>query len=267
MLGHLPELSGAIAIVGTRVADQDALELAHDLAADLAGQGRAIVSGGALGIDGAAHRGALSVRGATVVVLPTGFQPVYPPEHAGLFHEVVAGGGALVTEQPDRLAPHAGTFLARNRIIAALAERVVVVQAPARSGALSTAAAARKLEKPVFAVPYAPWEARGAGFMSLVRAGAQICTSTRDVLSLPALKRPTDLKSEAERGGILGDFVGLDDSARAILGALGKRARHADALAADLGMALPALLSGLLELELAGHLERGRDGRYRLSRK
>jgi DNA processing protein len=184
-----------------------------------------------------------------------------------LFREVVANGGALVTEQSDDLAPHAGTFLARNRIIAALADQVVVVQAPVRSGALSTAAAARRLEKPVFAVPSPPWEARGAGFMSLVRAGAQICTSPRDVLSLPALKRPTDPESVVERGGILGDFAGLHDSARAILGAIGKRARHADALAADLGMALPALLSGLLELELSGHLERGRDGRYRLSRK
>ena len=267
VLGRLPELSGAIAIVGTRVADPEALELAHDFAADLASEGRVIVSGGALGIDGAAHRGALSVGRPTVVVLPTGFMPVYPPEHETLFREVVQGGGALVTEQPDQLAPHAGTFLARNRIIAALAERVVVIQAPTRSGALSTAAAARKLEKPVFAVPSSPWEARGAGFMSLVRAGAQICTSPRDVLSLPALKRPTEPDSAVERGGFLGDFEGLDDSARAILGALGRRARHADVLAADLGMALPTLLSGLLELELAGHLERGRDGRYRLSRK
>lgn len=263
MLGTLPPLQGAIAIVGTRVADDDALAFTHDLACDLAAQGRTIVSGGAIGVDAAAHRGALAAGGATVVVLPTGFAPPYPEEHRGLFREVVERGGALVTEQPDELAPHAGTFLARNRIIAALAERVVVTQAPLKSGALSTAAAARKLEKPVFAVPQAPWEARGSGFVELVRRGAQICTSPRDVLSLPALKRPAELNSADERGGILGDFEGLDDCSRAILGAMGSRARHADALATDLGMALPALLAGLLELELAGRLERLPDGRYR----
>jgi DNA processing protein len=263
ILGRLPSLKGAIAIVGTRVADDDALAFTHDLAADLAAEGRTIVSGGAIGVDAAAHRGALSVGGATVVVLPTGFAPSYPEEHRTLFREVVERGGALVTEQPDELAPHPGTFLARNRIIAALAERVVVTQAPFKSGALSTAAAARKLEKPVFAVPQAPWEGRGAGFIDLVRRGALICTSPRDVLSLPALKRPAELNSAAEREGILGDFEGLDDRSRAILGAMGRGARHADALAADLGMALPALLTGLLELELAGRLVRLPDGRYR----
>ena len=267
MLGRLPKLEGAIAIVGTRVADDDALAFTYDLAADLASQGRVIVSGGALGIDGAAHRGALAAAGLTVVVLPTGFAPPYPSEHASLFREVTERGGALVTEQPDQLSPHAGTFLARNRIIAALAERVVVVQAPLKSGALSTAAAARRLDKPVLAVPQAPWEARGAGFIELLRRGAQICTSPRDVLSLPALNWPAEPKSTVERGGILGDFEGLGDGARAILGAVGRRVRHADALAADLGMSLPTLLSGLLELELAGRLERCRDGRYRLPRK
>jgi DNA processing protein len=266
VLGRLPDLAGAIAIVGTRVADDEALDFTHDLAAELAGLGRTIVSGGALGVDAAAHRGAIAAGGATVVVLPTGFAPPYPAEHRRLFREVIERGGALVTEQPDDLAPIRGTFLARNRIIAALADRVVVTQAPFKSGALSTAAAARRLEKPVFAVPHAPWDARGAGFIELVRTGGQICTSPRDVLSLPALKRPAEPKSAAERGGILGDFEGLDDTSRAILGALSRRARHADALATGLRMPLPAVLAGLLQLELAGRLERLPDGRYRLPR-
>ena len=267
VLGTLPAFKEAIAIVGTRVADDEALAFSHDLAADLASQGHTIVSGGALGVDAAAHRGALSVNGPTVVVLPTGFSPPFPIEHRALFREVLERGGALITEQPDTCPARAGTFLARNRIIAALADRVVVTQAPLRSGALSTAAEARRLEKPVFAVPHAPWEGRGAGFIELVRLGARICTSPRDVLSLPALKRPSELKSEPERGGILGDFEGLDDGARAILVALGRRAKHADTLATDLRMSLPSLLTGLLELELAGRLERCPDGRYRLPRK
>lgn len=271
ILGAWPGLAGALAIVGTRVADEDALSFTFELAAELARQGRVIVSGGARGVDAAAHRGALSANGKTLVVLPTGLSPTYPSEHQALFREIVERGGALVTEQPDQLAPRAGTFLARNRIIAALAESVIVTQAPLKSGALSTAAVARRLKKPVFAVPQAPWDPRGTGFAELVRLGALICTSPRDVLSVPALKRPSEPiaepRSMSTRGGILGDFEGLDDGARAILGALGRRARHADALATGLRMSVPAVLAGLLELELAGRLERCPDGSYRLPRK
>jgi DNA processing protein len=265
--GALPDLRGAIAVVGTRAASEEAMELAHDWCAVFAREGRAVISGGALGIDGAAHRGALSEGGATVAVLASGFAPAYPAQHAQLFEAIArSASGALVTEQPDGMPPRAGTFLARNRLIAALAEVVLVIEAPIRSGALSTAAVARRLEKPVWAVPHAPWQPRGAGFAQLVRLGARICTSPRDVLSLPALEPPEAPQAPVEPGGNIGDLKGLDDVARAVLVALGKGPRHADALATELSLPLPRLLGALLELELLGRIESSNVGTYRLPR-
>ncbi len=271
ILGTLPSLAGAIAIVGTRAASPEALEHAMRLAAALAGAGRTIISGGALGIDAAAHRGALSVGGATIAVLPTGFAPTYPPEHAALFREI-AETGALVAELPDRTPPRRGTFIARNRIIAALSQQVIVVQAPFQSGALSTAAFAKTLEKLVWAVPASPWEAHGAGFPVLLRRGARICTSPKDVLSVPAQNRPpappevssVEPEGARERGGNLGDFEGLDETARAVLGALGRRPRHPDSLVTDLRLPLSDLLGALLELELLGRIESCGDGTFRI---
>jgi DNA processing protein len=274
IVGTLPSFAGAVAIVGTRIADAEALEATTRWAAVIAGSGRTIVSGGALGIDAAAHRGALSVGAATVAVLPTGFSPTYPPEHDALFEDI-ARSGALVSEQPDGMPPRPGTFLARNRLIAALAEQVVVVQAPFRSGALSTAALAKRLGKPVWAVPAAPWDALGGGFPLLLRRGARICTSPKDVLSVPAQNRPPtppevpsdELQAvrEAVRdsGGNLGNCEGLDEISRAVLGALGRRPRHPDGLCTELSLPLADLLGALLELELLGRIESCGDGTYR----
>ena len=117
-------------------------------------EGALVVSGGAVGIDAAAHHGAL-VGGRTVAVLPNGFAPAYPAAHRALFERIVATGGGLLSELPDGTAPRKWTFLRRNELIAALADVVVVVQAPRGSGALATAAVARKLGKPVFVVPAA----------------------------------------------------------------------------------------------------------------
>jgi DNA processing protein len=265
--GTLPGLRGAIAVVGTRAASEEAIELTHAWCAVFAREGRAVISGGALGIDAAAHRGALSAGGATVAVLPSGFAPPYPERHGPLFDAIACSpAGALVSEQPDGFPPRAGTFLARNRLIAALAESVLVVEAPIRSGALSTAAVARRLEKPVWAVPHAPWEPRGAGFSQLVRLGARICTSPRDVLSLPALEPPEAPETPVEPGRNIGDLKGLDEAARAVLAALSKGPRHPDALATELSLPLPKLLGALLELELLGRIESSSVGTYRLPR-
>jgi DNA processing protein len=213
--GALPSWDGAIAVVGTRYADDGALELAQQLGAALAAEGRAVISGGAVGVDAAAHRGALEVGGPTVAVLASGFDPPFPRSHEALFAQIAACG-ALISEREDGYPSERWTFLSRNRLIAALAEAVVVVQAPLRSGALSTAAAAARLKKPIFSVPHAPWEARGLGCLELLRRGALICTSPRDVLSKPAHR--TDLGFESVR---LHDekpiqAEGLDEDARTV---------------------------------------------------
>ncbi|MFW6023278.1 MAG: DNA-processing protein DprA, partial [Myxococcota bacterium] len=182
--GDPPPWPRAVAIVGTRRADDDALEFTHRLAGELARAGCTVLSGGARGIDAAAHEGALEQGGCTVAVLATGLQRAYPPQNAGLLAEV-ARRGALVSETAD-CEPHRGRFLGRNRLIAALARVVVVVQAPYKSGALSTAAHARRLGRPLLAVPASPWDIRGEGSLALLAQGAGICTRAPDVLSVAA---------------------------------------------------------------------------------
>ena len=263
--GGWPRLAGAVAIVGTRAADDDALDFARGCAATLAAAGRAVISGGAAGIDAAAHRGALEAGGATLAVLASGFDPPYPPRHADLFAEI-AGSGALVSECEDGTPPHPGRFLDRNRLIAALAEVVLVVQAPARSGALSTAAVAFNLKKPVFTVPYAPWIARGEGCLALLRQGAWICTSARDVLSLPAHDAPTTVAKVAHPAGNpaenTDDFDNLDEHTRAVLRSLRKRAGHPDELSASLGLPILRVQQSLGQLVLLGLAVPRGDGRY-----
>jgi DNA processing protein len=267
--GTLPVLRAAVAVVGTRHADEDALAFARQLGHDLAAAGCPIVSGGALGIDAAAHRGALDAGGTTVSVLASGFAPGYPREHAALFRQI-AETGALISEAPDGSPPEGWTFLRRNRLIAALAPRLVVVQAPERSGALSTARVATKLERQVFTVPCAPWDPRGGGCLQLLRAGAQICTSVRDVLSVPALeagKGSSDDLREPARAGQPSlettlDVNQLDEECRAILHALGRRPVHADNLARALGVPIMRVQHRLLELLVLGLVRESTPGRY-----
>jgi DNA processing protein len=143
----------AVAIVGARAATQRAMDRAHALARHLASRGVQVVSGGALGVDGAAHRGALAGNGATTVVLGTGLDVAYPVRHAPLFREVVARGGTLAGLQRDGAQPRPGTFPQRNQLIAALADVVIVVEADLRSGSLSTAAAGQRFGRIVAACP------------------------------------------------------------------------------------------------------------------
>lgn len=143
----------AVAVVGTRGASGYGLAVTAELAAELAGAGMVVVSGLALGIDGAAHRAALEAGGRTVAVLPSPLDRVYPPRHRGLARQIVERGGALVTEVPIGVAVGRPDFARRNRVIAGLAEAVVVVEAPDRSGALMTASAATAIGRELYAVP------------------------------------------------------------------------------------------------------------------
>jgi DNA processing protein len=158
----------AVAIVGARAASQAAMARAHALGRHLAGRGVQVVSGGALGVDGAAHRGALAGGGPTTVVLGSGLDVLYPARHAPMFHEVVARGGSLAGPFPDGTQPQRSTFPQRNKLIAALADVVIVVEADLRSGSMSTVAAARDYGRVVVAWP------GSAGCERLLAAGAAI---------------------------------------------------------------------------------------------
>lgn len=159
--GALGDAEHSVAIVGARAATCEAVETARSLARALARGGACVVSGGALGVDAAAHAGALDAhretgRGTTVAVLGCGIDVVYPLRHRRLYQDICAAGGAVVSEFAHDAPPRPGHFVRRNRTIAALADAVVVVQAGARSGALHTARAGRALGRLVAAVPGSP---------------------------------------------------------------------------------------------------------------
>ena len=143
----------AVAIVGTRRASGYGLAVATEIADELARADVVVVSGLALGVDGAAHRAAVAAGGRSIAVLPSPLDRIYPPRHRGLAREIVRGGGALVTEVPTGATVGRPDFARRNRIIAGLAEAVVVTEAPDRSGALLTAAAATSIGRELYAVP------------------------------------------------------------------------------------------------------------------
>ncbi|AKT38955.1 DNA-processing protein DprA [Chondromyces crocatus] len=180
--GALPAATG-IAIVGTRAASTEALAFTRALATALAQEGFSIWSGGARGVDAAAHEGALDAGAPTVLVAGGGLSRPYPPEHAALFERVLATGGALLARVPDDARPLPHRFLQRNALLAAMTVATVVVEAAIESGARSTAAIARRLGRLVLAVPHAPWYPRGTGCLAELDLGASPVTSARDVLS------------------------------------------------------------------------------------
>ncbi len=170
-----------VALVGTRSPDPYGVAFAQRLAADLARDGIGVLSGGALGIDAAAHRGALMGAGRTVVVLPAGLDHWYPRRHAGLYRDILAAGGCLVSQFAPETPPMHWTFPRRNHLVATLCDALVVVQAPAASGALLTAEAAQKMGRRLLAVPASPSDRLGRGCLRLLQSGARACTSAADV--------------------------------------------------------------------------------------
>lgn len=182
MRGELPR-GPSVAIVGTRRASAEALGFARTLAAELAGAGVAILSGGAEGIDTAAHWGALDARRPTVVVAPCGFEHPYPAQNAALFRSILESGGAYLSLVPGNEPASPGAFFPRNGCLAALAHAVVLVEAPLRSGARNTTAQARLIGRPVLVVPAAPWHRRGRGCIAELRLGARAIASSDEVVS------------------------------------------------------------------------------------
>jgi DNA protecting protein DprA len=179
--GELPR-GPAVAIVGTRHPSAAYARFARRLARELAEAGVAVLSGGAKGIDTEAHRGALAGGGVTVVVAPAGFERPYPEQNAELFGQIVAAGGAYLSLPEPNCPATRGIFFARNACLVALAHLVVVVESPIRSGARNAAKFARRLGRPLFVVPASPWHGKGRGCLAELRLGAQVLSSTKDLL-------------------------------------------------------------------------------------
>jgi DNA processing protein len=173
----LPDGDRVIAIVGSRAASGHAMASAKSLASELSEQGAIIVSGGAIGIDTAAHRGALDAGAQTAVVLACGLEAPYPARNRPLFDEIVASGGALISAYPQGTPPRRFHFVERNRIIAAMVDAVVVACAQLGSGALHTASFAAEYGRVVGALPGTP------GCEQLIARGAAVVESASDLLA------------------------------------------------------------------------------------
>ena len=251
----------AAAIVGTRACTAYGEHVAADLSAGLAEHDVAIVSGGAYGIDGVAHRAALSADGMTVAVLAGGVDVLYPAGHSALLHRVGATG-LLVSEYQPGVRPARHRFLTRNRLVAALSGATVVVEAGIRSGAASTAAWARALGRVVCAVPGPVTSAASTGCHVLLRAGAELVTRADEVREI--IGRAGELAEDETRP--TNPLDALTDTERQVYEALpGRGVRTTDEIAVASGLPADAILGPLAMLEIAGLIERV-DGRWRLAR-
>lgn len=255
-LAALPQgTAPAVAIVGARRASPYGLELARALGRGLASAGVPVVSGMALGVDGAAHAGALEVGGPTIAVLAGGADVAYPRSKAGLHRTILRRpGSCVVSEMPPGFTPFRWGFPARNRIIAGLADVTIVVEAAERSGSLITAEMAQDLGRIVAAVPGAVTNPMAAGTNALLRDGADLVRGAQDVLD-------TLLGPGAERVPSVPDPTRLPPELRALHDRLGERPATSGALLSP-GEEVDGVVAGLVELELLGYARRMPGGAY-----
>jgi DNA processing protein len=246
-----------IAVVGSRNASGAGLKFAGTLARDLGEAGFIIASGLARGIDQAAHRASLAT--GTVAVLAAGHDRIYPPEHEGLLAELIEADGAAISEMPLGHVPRARDFPRRNRLISGISLGVVVVEAAHRSGSLITARIAAEQGREVFAVPGSPLDPRAAGTNDLIKQGATLTTEASDVIDAvePILGRPIDLREPDDEPPASEPEAG--DRAR-IIDLLGPSPVLLDDLIRMAGTSPAIVRTVLLELELAGRLERHGGG-------
>jgi DNA processing protein len=251
--------------VGSRRPSPYGEAVAEQLAADLARAGVIVISGLALGIDAAAHRGALVGGGVTVAVMGTGVDIVYPAAHSRLAEEILAAGGALVSQFPDGTTPRRHNFPARNWTMATLSDAVVVVEAAERSGALITAEAALDLHKEVMAVPGSVFSPLSVGTHCLIRDGAALVQNARDVLAALGATQEVldDPLAPPPRLG-----VSLPPGRDGILSHLSDvLAQSAAEIARKLQLPVSEVLGRLTALELDGAVRRHQDGYIRALRK
>jgi len=252
-----------VAVVGARNASAAACRFARMLARALGESGAVIVSGLARGIDTAAHDGAL--ESGTVAVIAGGIDVFYPPENEAR-QRAIGERGLLVAEQPPGTEPRARHFPYRNRIIAGLSHGTVVVEAALRSGSLITARCAADFGREVMAVPGSPLDPRAQGCNQLIRDGATLVQNADDVLEAinPMQIRPVR-QEEADYAAPAAP-ADADDAARRTIGALLNRTPvHVDELLRQTGLPPAIVQTVLLELELAGRLERHAGGRVSIA--
>jgi len=258
--GRIESLQGPlVAVVGARRATPYGLTAAGLLARDLADSGVGVVSGGARGIDSAAHKGALEAGGTTIAVLGSGLDVPYPEENAGLFDRIAASG-AVISEFPFGTFPQPRFFPYRNRVIAGLSLGTIVVEGARESGSLITAALAAEGGREVFAVPGPITSGLSEGPNRLIQDGAKLVRGVEDILEeLPRGAAPAAGNSVSGRSEEIGVGTGESGILEALDPVLGSTA---DELSASLGLPTGSLLSSLLELELEGKINQLPGGRF-----
>lgn len=249
----------AVAIVGTRAATAYGEHVAAELAAGLVERDVTVVSGGAYGIDGAAHRATLGTDGFTVALLASGIDVPYPSGHTSLLHRI-GRDGLLVSEYPPGVRPARHRFLTRNRLVAALSGATVVVEAGARSGAANTAAWARALGRAVCAVPGPVTSAASVGCHALLRDEANLVTRAADVVEL--IGHVGELAPDEARPASMLD--GLSEAEQRVYDAMPARGRRTvDQIAVASGLPPTQVLGPLSMLEVCGLVSRV-DGYWKL---
>ena len=258
-----------IAIVGSRSPSGPGEQTARDFAFHLAQQGFTITSGLALGIDGAAHRGALAGKGSTLAVLGTGVDISYPSRHTQLAQDIVANGGALISEFPFGTRPASHHFPRRNRIISGLSYGVLVVEAKLKSGSLITARFAAEQNREVFAVPGSIHNPLARGCHALIKEGATLVEKSQDIVAhlsgflahdWDSLKLSTSDTSDQQTP------LTLSPAATQILNIMGFELTSADDIAAKMSRPIAEINSQLMDLELDGLISATDNGYLRTHR-
>jgi DNA processing protein len=234
-----------LAVVGSRKASPYGLHVTHSLTRELAEQGMVIVSGLALGIDGAAHQAALEAGGLTIAVLPCGLDRIYPSTNRSLALKILEKGGALVSEYPEATEPRKENFIARNRLISGLSDGVLIPEAAAKSGSLHTAGFALEQGRAVMAVPGNITSLNSAGTNNLIKTGATPIHRTEDVLAALGLEQLTKQAKEV---------IGGNAEEQAVLQLLSHGISDADELCALSQLEAALFNQTLTMLEISGKI-------------
>jgi DNA processing protein len=271
----------AIAIVGSRQAGDEARAFAHDLAYQLASAGIVVVSGGAVGVDAAAHRGALEAGGTTWVVSPTGKDRVYPAEHRALFEEIARSEDSrMIWSFPDDAKGTTQNLLFRNGVLAALSEALVVIQAHHQSGSRNACNWARDLGRPVWAMTAAPWMLSFCGSSLDIELGlARPLCSPRQLMKALGLgygTQPPQLALPLPTNGRARANVRIPETPpeplvaepwtedeKSVFSALSTAPRHVDQIVDRTGLQVPPVVTALLTLSLKDVVVEGPDGFFR----
>lgn len=243
----------AIAVVGSRAATSYGLKIAGQISRELASR-VAVVSGLALGVDSAAHRGALAAKGITIGVLACGLDIIYPPQNQALAEQIVASGGALISEYPFQTKPEAFRFPARNRIISGIGLGVLVVEAAERSGSLITARQALDEGREIFAIPGRVDSVKSSGTHRLLKDGAKLVHTITDIFEeFPALFQQETLARSPEERAETPTHFSTDELK--IMNVLDVYPKHLDSITSETGLDIRRLNECLMLLELRGDIE------------